>query len=284
MDLSVIILTYNAKDLLRQCLKSVFVSKTNFKFEVLIPDNGSTDGAIEMIKSEFPQVKLIENGKNLGFSGGNNVAIKQSIGRHILLLNPDTEVRPDTFDLSIKYMDAHSMVGIMSCKVLLPNGQLHEACRRRFPNPANAFLRLFGFRKFSNYNYHNISVDQEMEVDSVTGAYLMIRRSVVDQVGLLDEQFFMYGEDLDWCWRVKEAGFKVLYYPSAQITHYLYGSAKFVKFRSVQWAHDAMKIFYRKHYASQHSWLFNQFVFLGINIRMYLVQLINIFRREKSVH
>jgi GT2 family glycosyltransferase len=172
----------------------------------------------------------------------------------------------------------------MGGKVLLPTGQLHEACRRRFPNPANAFLRLFGFRKFSSYNYQNVSVDQEMEVDSVTGAYLMICREIMEKVGLLDEAFFMYGEDLDWCWRVKAAGVKVMYYPKAEITHHLYGSSKFVKFRSVRWAHDAMRIFYRKHYASAHSWIFNQMVYLGINLRMYLVMVVNLFRHEKSVH
>jgi GT2 family glycosyltransferase len=284
MDLSVIILNYNTKDLLKACLTSVFASKTDYKFEVLVADNGSTDNSIEWVRIFCPSAKLIENNANLGFAKGNNVAIKQAVGKYILLLNSDTAVRPDTLDKSVRYMDAHSDVGIMGCKVLLPDGSLHEASRRRFPNPANAFLRLFGFRKFSNYNYQNISVDSEMEVDSVVGAFLCIRKSVIDKVGLLDEDFFMYGEDLDWCWRVKEAGYKVMYYPGAAITHYIYGSSKSVKFKSVQWAHDAMKIFYHKHYATDHTWLFNQFVYLGITLRMYLVRAVNIFRNKKSVH
>lgn len=284
MDLSVIILNYNTKNLLQKCLESVFASKTGFLFEVIVSDNGSTDGSIEMARSLFPQVKLIENNSNLGFSAGNNVGIRKALGRLVLLLNTDTEVRPNTLDLSVKYMDAHPEVGIMGCKVLLPDGKLHEAARRRFPNPVNAFLRLFGLRKFSSYNYRNIPVDQEMEVDSVVGAFLLIRRAAIDKIGLLDEEFFMYGEDLDWCWRVKEAEFKVMYYPGAEITHYLYGSSKAVAFRSVRWAHAAMKIFYRKHYADQYNWLFNQFVYLGIGTRMYLVIIVNIFRREKTVH
>ncbi len=284
MDLSIIILNYNTKDLLRTCLKSVFGSQTSFKLEVLVADNGSTDGSLGMVKSEFPQVKIVANQANLGFARGNNAALKVATGRYCLLLNSDTEVRPSTFDLCIKKMDSDPQVGILGCKVLLPNGKLHEACRRRFPNPANAFLRLFGFRKLSSYNYQNVSVDQEMEVDSVVGAYLMIRKNVMDQIGLLDEQFFMYGEDLDWCWRAKEAGFKVLYYPKAEITHYLYGSAKSVKFKSVVWAHQAMQIFYAKHYASGHNWLFNQVVYLGIKLRMYLVMLVNLLRANKSVH
>ncbi len=284
MDLSVIILNYNTKDLLKTCLQSVFNSITSYDMEVIVADNGSTDGSVEMLRQQFPKVKILENGRNLGFAGGNNPAIKIAQGRHILLLNSDTEVRPDTFDLCLKYLDQHADVGILGCKVLLPNGKLHQASRRRFPNPANAFLRLFGLREYSDYNYQNISIDQEMEVDSVVGAFLMIRKTVVDKIGLLDESFFMYGEDLDWCWRAKEAGYKVVYYPRAEIMHYLYGTSKAVAFRSVQWAHEAMKIFYKKHYAKEHNWFFNQFVYLGIFLRKYLVTFVNLFRTEKSVH
>ncbi len=284
MDLSVIILNYNTKALLQKCLQSVFRSQTSLPFEVFVSDNGSTDGSVEMISAHFPKVKLIINATNLGFSAGNNAAIKQTQGRYVLLLNSDTEVRPDTIDLCIRKMDSDQSIGILGCKVLLPNGQLHEACRRRFPNPANAFLRLFGLRRFSSYNYRNVSVDQEMAVDSVVGAFLMIRRTVIDKIGLLDEDFFMYGEDLDWCWRVKEAGFKVWYYPAAQITHYLYGSSQTIPFRTINWAHTAMKIFYRKHYSKEHGWLFNQIIYLGITFRMYLVMLVNVFRSKKSVH
>lgn len=284
MDLSVIIVNYNTKDLLQKCLESVFASQTNFQFEVIVSDNGSTDESVEMVRNNFPQVRMIENNANLGFSGGNNVALRKVSGRYFLLLNSDTEVRKDTLDLSVKYMDEHPEVGVMGCKVLLPDGNLHEASRRRFPDPANAFLRLFGLRKFSNYNYQNIPADREMEVDSVVGAYLLIRKSVTDEVGLLDEEFFMYGEDLDWCWRVKAAGYKVMYYPGTEITHFLYGSSQAVAFRSVRWAHEAMKIFYRKHYSAEHSFLFNQFVYLGISTRMYLVLIVNIFRKNKTVH
>jgi GT2 family glycosyltransferase len=284
MDLSVVILNYNTKQLLRTCLQSVFNSITSYKLEVIVADNGSNDGSVEMLRNEFPQVKIVENGTNLGFAAGNNPGIKISTGRYILLLNTDTEVRPNTLDECIRKMDSDEKIGVLGCKVLLPSGKLHEASRRRFPNPANAFLRLFGFRKYSNYNYQNVSVDQEMEVDSVVGAFLMIRKSVIDKIGLLDESFFMYGEDLDWCWRVKEAGYKVLYFPRVEITHYVYGTSKMVRFRSVSWAHEAMKIFYKKHYAKDHNWLFNQFVYLGINIRKYLVMVVNLFRNKKSVH
>ena len=283
MDLSVIIITYKEKELLKKCLESVFASKTDYKFEVIVTDSGSFDGSVEMVLREFPKAKVLDNQKNLGFSKGNNLAIKQAQGRYILLLNADTTVRENTFDESVRYMDAHPEAGALGAKVLLPNGELDKAARRKFPNPWNSFLRLFGLGKFSDYNITS-PIDQEMEVDAIMGAYFLVRKSVIDQVGLLDEQFFMYGEDLDWCWRIKEAGYRIVYYPKAEITHYKYGASKSIPFRTIKWGHTAMKIFYRKHYANEYNWLFNTLVYLGIDLRMYLVMLVNLFRKKKSVH
>ncbi len=283
MDLSIIIITYKERELLRKCLESVFASKTDFQFEVIVTDSDSQDGSVEMVREKFPQAKVLDNRKNLGFSKGNNVAIRQAQGRLVLLLNADTTIHPDALDLSIKYMDSHPAVGALGAKVLLPNGELDKAARRKFPNPWNSFLRLFGFRKLSDYNI-SAPIDQELEVDAIMGAYFLVRRSVIDQVGMLDEEFFMYGEDLDWCWRIKQAGHKIVYYPSAQITHYKYGASKNIPFRTIKWAHTAMKIFYRKHYAPAHSELFNQLIYLGIDLRMYLVMLVNLFRKKKTVH
>jgi GT2 family glycosyltransferase len=283
MDLSVIILNYNTKEHLRKCLNSIRQTKTAFQIEIIVADNGSQDGSLGMVKQDFPEVKIVDNNANLGFAKGNNLAIKQASGKYILLLNSDTTVDARTFDETIRYLDAHPQVGALGAKVLLPDGQLDKACRRRFPNPANSFLRLFGLRKFSNYNIAG-DIDQEAEVDAIMGAYMAVPRLVINQVGLLDEQYFMYGEDLDWCWRIKHAGYKVVYYPKSVITHYKYGSSKTIPFKVIGWAHDAMKIFYRKFYAPKHSWLFNQVIYLGINLRMYLVMLVNLFRRRKTVH
>lgn len=283
MDLSVIILSYNTRQLLRSCLKTVFNSKTDYKFEVLVPDNGSTDRSQEMVRQEFPQVKLVENHANLGFAKGNNVALRLAQGRYWLLLNSDTEVNAETFDLSIKYMDAHPDVGAMGCKVLLQNGELDKAARRKFPNPVNAFLRLFGMSKLSDYNI-TTPIDQEVEVDAVVGAYMTVPKSVIDKVGLLDEEYFMYGEDLDWCWRIKEAGFKIMYYPTPSILHLKSASSKKIAFKVIRWAHAAMKIFYRKHYSQKHNWLFNQFIYLGINLRMFLVLFMNLIKKKTTIH
>jgi GT2 family glycosyltransferase len=283
MDLSVIVLNYNTKKLLRNCLSSVFASTGEFKIEVLVADNGSTDGSIEMIKNDFPRAVLIQNGQNLGFSKGNNVAIKQAAGRHILLLNSDTVVQPDAFAKMIEKADGDVNIGALGPKILLPNGQLDPSARRNFPNPANSFLRLFGLKKFSNYNIAG-PVDQEMEVEAIMGACMLVPRRVIDQVGMLDEDFFFYGEDLDWCFRIKQAGFKVVYFPQAEILHIKSASSKHIPFQIVKVAYAAMRIFYTKHYAPKYPLLFNLLVYAGISLRMYAVIFINLFRSSKSVH
>jgi len=283
MDLSVIIISYNEKDLLRNCLRSVLASKTNYKFEVIVTDSGSQDDTVEMMNEEFSTVKLLDNKTNLGFSKGNNVAIKQTNGRLILLLNADTTVKDDALDLSIQYMDQHPEVGAMGGKVLLPDGRIDPSCRRNFPNPVNSFLRLFGLKKFSDYNI-NTPIDQEVEVEAIMGAYFLTRKDVIDKIGLLDEEFFMYGEDLDWCWRIKESGYKIMYYPKAEIVHYKYGASQTNKTQTIKWAHDSMKIFYRKHYAQKNPWFLNQLIYLGITLRKNLVLLKNIFGNKKTVH
>jgi GT2 family glycosyltransferase len=284
MDLSVIILNYNTGQLLKDCLLSVAKTQSQFQIETIVADNGSTDQSLEMIRAEFPGIKVVDNHANVGFSKGNNAAIRVAQGRYVLLLNSDTTIGADTLDRSIKYMDYHPEAGAMGCKVLLPNGQLDQACRRRFPNPWNSFLRLFGFKKFSDYNYQDVSVGQEMEVDAVMGAYMLVRKSVIGQVGMLDEDFFMYGEDLDWCWRIKAAGHKIMYYPGASIIHHKYGSSKNVPFKMIRLAHDAMKIFYVKHYANKYPFFLNWLVYVGIEVRKYLVIIVNLVRQKKTVH
>lgn len=283
MDLSVIILNYNTKQLLHDCLESALKSSSVNQMEILVSDNGSTDGSIEMIKSDFPQVKLLENKQNLGFSKGNNLAIKIATGRHVLLLNSDTVVKPDAFKLMVARADSDSNIGAIGPKILLANGELDPSSRRNFPNPANAFLRLFGLKKFSNYNITG-SIDEEMSIEAIMGACMLVPRRVIDKIGMLDEQFFFYGEDLDWCFRIKEAGYKILYYPSAEILHLKSASSRNIPFKIVKVAYTAMKIFYKKHYALRYPAPFNWLVYAGINLRMYSVMLINFFKKNKSVH
>lgn len=298
MDLSVIILSYKSKNDLARLLPSIFASVTKYSYEVIVVDNGSDDGTFEWLESYKPRLqspeaqadggqvkansyKLIRN-SNTGFASGNNIGIKQASGKYILLLNPDTQIQPDTLEAMQNFMEQRHDVGISGCKVIKPGGSLDLACRRKFPNPWNSFKRLFLLSR-TDYNLTNIDENLEMEVDSVMGAFLLIRRTVIDKIGLLDEEFFMYGEDIDWCWRCKEAGWKVWYYPKTFITHFKGSSSSQIAFRALKWFHDAMWIFYRKHYKNKYPFILNWVVFLGVYFRLALLVVINLFRSKPAV-
>ncbi|MBI3231617.1 MAG: glycosyltransferase family 2 protein, partial [Candidatus Doudnabacteria bacterium] len=188
----------------------------------------------------------------------------------------------DTLQVILKFMDDHPDVGISTCKVLLPNGKLDLACRRRFPNPWNSFQRLFLLSN-QDYNLTRHDENQSMEVDSVMGAFLLIKKPVIDKIGLLDEDFFMYGEDLDWCWRCKQAGFKVWYYPKISITHFKGSSSSKVPFKALRWFHQAMWTFYKKHYKSGNSFVFDGLVWLGVYLRFVILVVANFFKKTPKV-
>ena len=265
-------------------LPSIFSSSKKYSYEVIVVDNDSKDGTAESVESllpSIPNLRLIKNVNN-GFSAGNNLGIKQASGKYILLLNPDTKVEHDTFEVMLDFMESRQDVGISGCKIVKPDGKLDLACRRRFPNPANSFKRLFLLNN-KDYNYSDVDENQSMEVDSVVGAFMLIRKSVIDKIGLLDESFFMYGEDLDYCWRCKEAGFKVWYYPKTFITHYKGASSAKIPFRSLKWFHQAMRIFYKKHYSQNYPTVFNWLVYSGIYLRLGFLLLINAFKSNPTV-
>jgi len=279
--LSVIILSYNSKKDLERLLPSVFSSRCVYVFEVIVVDNGSTDGTVERLQTTNYKLQTIQNA-NTGFASGNNLGIKQSSGKYVLLLNPDTKLEPDTFQVMLDFMEQHPEVGISGPKIVKPDGTLDLAARRRFPNPWNSFKRLFLLDR-SNYNYTDIDENLSMEVGSVVGAFLLIRKSVIEKIGLLDESFFMYGEDLDWCWRCKEAGSKVWYYPKTSITHYKGSSSAKTPFRALKWFHEAMWIFYKKHYYKKTNTVLNGLVFLGIYSRLGALTFINLFKANPKV-
>ena len=290
INLSIIILSYKSKEHLKVLLPSVFGSEgvsfgvdnsARYTAEVIVVDNGSQDGTLQWLQATSYPLQAIPNG-NTGFASGNNIGIKKSSGKYILLLNPDTKLEPNTLKEMLDFMESREDVGISGCKLIKADGKLDLACRRRFPNPWNSFQRLF-LKNNQNYNYSDISEDQSMEVDSVVGAFLLIRRSVIDKIGLLDEQFFMYGEDLDWCWRCKESGFKVWYYPKVICHHYKGESSKKAPFKALKWFHDAMWIFYNKHYAKKYNFVFNGLVYLGIYCRLGGLVLVNLFKKDPRV-
>ena len=285
MDLSVVIVSFNTRDKLRMCLRSVFASQTKYIYEIFVVDNDSQDGSAEMVRSEFPNVKLIENHENRGYSAANNQALRQAQGRFYLLLNSDVEIAPDTFDKMISYMDNDKSVGIAGCKVVKADGSFDKASRRNFPDLANGILHGLGLASLSSkpYNIVDAPDDQIAEVDSVMGAFLMIRAEVIEKIGLLDEAFFMYGEDLDWCYRAKQAGYKVMFAPLTTVVHHKGSSSRKAPKKALYEFHRAMIVFYMKHYADQHSELVNSLVKLGIWTRYGAKLLANSLRTEKFV-
>ena len=261
--LSIIILSYNTKDLLLACLSSLPVHPD---WEILIPDNGSTDGSLAAVQRKFPNVKLIANGQNLGFAAGNNVAIRQSTGNYVLLLNPDTLVYANVIETVLHYLESHPHVGAATCRVELANGSLDYSSHRGFPTPLGALLHLIGLRRWSPYTAAAIPGTVH-EIDALTGAFALIRRSAGDQVGWLDEDYFWNGEDIDFCYKLKAAGWKIVFIPDVKITHFKGSSAKATADARRQWALNStavMRLFYQKHLAKKYPIFVNWTVYAAI--------------------
>jgi len=274
MTLSIVIVSYNTEKLLKSCLESVYAGSNGTPLDIWVVDNNSRDHSVATVKSLFPRVKVIENPSNVGFSRANNMVVSQSRSDYILLLNPDTVIIGDAIERVVKFMRGHPEVGIAGCKVLNRDGTLQLACRRSIPTPQVAFYRLTGLSKLfprsrlvAKYNMTYENPDQTHEVDAVSGAFLMIRRKVVEQIGLLDERFFMYGEELDWCLRAKRAGWAVVYYPGAEIVHYKGESTKYNSRKAAVEFYRAMYLFHKKHFAADYSPITNSLIYAGICVK-----------------
>ncbi|MBX4258437.1 glycosyltransferase family 2 protein [Clostridium estertheticum] len=285
MDISIIIVNYNTKQLLADTIQSVIDTVGQITYEIIVVDNASSDGSIEMIKKQYPKVNLIENKDNLGFPKANNIGIKQAGGRYVLLLNSDTKVLDNCIQKCLEYMDGNIEAGAIGCKLLLTSGKLDHACKRGFPTPEASLYyilklhKLFPHsKKFGEYTLNYLPIDEINEVDALTGAFMMVRKKVIDKAGLLDETFFMYGEDLDWCFRIKEAGYKVIYYPEAVTIHYKGGSSKRKRYKTIYEFHRAMYIFYNKHYRDKYNFIITGIVFVSITVKMTLAFIINFFK------
>lgn len=293
-DLSIVILSYNTKDLLRQCLISLGKVRKEVNFVVIVPDNGSTDGSPEMVEKEFPWVKkVIRNGENLGFAAGNNVALKTVDTEYVLLLNPDTIVYKNTLKVVLRYLQKHKKVGAATCRVELPSGEIDYSCHRGFPTPWNAFCYFSGLSKlfpsyklFSGYTATYMDLNKIHEIDSLTGAFAMIRTNVGKKIGWFDEDYFWNGEDIDFCFRLKKIGWKIIFIPDVNITHFK-GSAsglhktaaskptKSVVQKAVLSSTQVMRLFYQKHLSQNYPFFVNWIVYFGIN-------LLRILRLSKS--
>lgn len=283
LDLAIIIVSYNTRELLRACLRSLYASAGDFSYHVTVVDNAGSDGSVDMVQAEFPQARAIAAPRNGGFSYANNIGLRaygfgaqdedRNLPRYALLLNPDTELPPTALAAMLALMDGRPELGAAGPKLVLPDGSLDKACRRAFPSPQSFIYRGAGLsklfprsRRFGQYNLTFLPEDEEAEVDSVVGAFMMVRRQAIQAAGLMDESFFMYGEDLDWAYRIKQQGWKVLYYPHVQVLHHK-GAASRDNPRVRRAFYDAMRIFVRKHYRQQTpAWLYG-LIMAGISLK-----------------
>lgn len=272
--LSIIILNYNTKELLEDCLNSIKKCENEVSLEVIISDNASEDGSVEMVKDKFPWVKLVE-GPNISYSNGNNRAKKIVSGEYVLFLNSDTLINKNVFSKTVKYLDENKNVGALSCKLILENGKVDKDARRRFPTPWISFNRLF-LRNGKKYWYEEIDEDKTHEVDAIQGAFFLVRKEILDKVNWLDENYIFDGEDLDLSFQIKKAGYKIIYYPEVSITHIKKASKN--SFSGIQrkiQGINSMEYFYRKNLWNNYPLLFNYFVLLGIKL-LKLIRYLNI--------
>jgi hypothetical protein len=274
LDLSIVIVNYDTGDLLRECLRSLFASEGDFTYQVTVVDNHSQDGSAALVRREFPQVDLLENPENVGYAQANNQGLKCQKARYYLLLNPDTVLPPGALRGMLSFMEEHLQAGIAGPKLMMADGRLDLACRRSFPTPEVSFYRLSGLgrlfpksKRFGRYNLTYLDPDQVAEVDSVVGAFMMIRGETLEEVGYLDEEFFLYGEDLDFAYRAKKAGWKVYYYPQVTVLHYKRRSSSQNRKRAQHEFYRAMHLFYRKHYAKTTPLWLHCLVMAGIILR-----------------
>ena len=272
VKLSVIIVNYNVKYFLEQCLKAVQKALNGIESEVWVVDNNSVDGSVEMLTQKFDWVKLIANPENTGFSKANNQAIKVSEGDYVLLLNPDTVVEEDSFSKCIAFMDSHPEAGALGVRMVDGSGNFLPESKRGLPTPAVALYKMFGLnklfpksKKFGRYHLGFLPENKINEVEALAGAYMFMRREALTKVGLLDESFFMYGEDIDLSYRIIKDGYKNYYFPETSIIHYKGESTKKGSANYVKIFYQAMVIFARKHYSGSKSglliFLINTFIY-----------------------
>lgn len=274
MKLSVIIVNYNVKYFLEQCLRSVQLALRNIDSEIFVVDNASVDGSVEMVAQKFPEVKLIANKDNVGFSRANNQAMRIAQGEYILLLNPDTVVEENTFSESLKFMDAHPEAGGLGIKMIDGKGNFLPESKRGLPTPWVSFYKIFGLSslfprspKFARYHMGHLNKDENHEIEILAGAYMLMRKTALDKAGLLDEDFFMYGEDIDLSYRILKAGYKNYYLADTSIIHYKGESTKKGSLNYVYVFYKAMAIFAKKHFSGTYARLFNFLITLAIYLR-----------------
>lgn len=273
-ELSIIILNYNVKELLLDCLESVFGSKGKLdKWQIIVVDNASTDGSVEEVRKRYQDIEILESKTNLGFAAGNNLGVKIAKAPVILFLNPDTVVAGHAIQKTLEVLLSNPDYGAITCKVELPDGRLDYSCHRGFPTPWNSLAYFTGLadrfpksKLFSGYTASYLDTEKSHEIDCVTGAFLMVRKVAGEQIGWWDQDYFWNGEDIEFCYSLKEKGWKIYYYPEAKIIHYKGSSAKGAKLETIKHGTSAMRIFYKKHYYKRYPPLFRDLVLGGIKL------------------
>ena len=276
-DLSVVIVNYNVEYFLEQCLNSVLKARQKNNIEIFVVDNNSSDGSVEMVKQKFPNVILIANKDNRGFSSANNQAIKIAKGRNILLLNPDTVVEESTFNKVVGFMNSHDDCGGLGVRMVDGKGDFLPESKRGLPTPLVAFYKIFGLssifpksKKFGAYHLGYLDEFEINQIDVLSGAFLCVSKSALEKVGLLDETFFMYGEDIDFSYRITQEGFKNYYFPETTIIHYKGESTKKSSINYVFVFYKAMVIFAEKHFSKNNAKVFSLAIHLAIYLRASL--------------
>lgn len=269
--LSVIIVNYNVKDFLAQALTSIRKAARGIRHETIVVDNASTDGSVAMLREKYPHVRVIALQRNVGFARANNAALTKARGEFLLLINPDTVMQENSLSAMLDFFEKHPEAGIAGCKVLNPDGTFQLSCRRGFPTPWVAFTKLAGLsslfpstRLFGRYNLTYLDPERTYEIDALSGAFMMARRKAYEQVGGLDERFFMYGEDIDWCYRFQQSGWKVYYAPVTSIIHFKGESTRRSSIDEVRMFYEAMHLFVKKHF--RRSIFFMAFLRVGISV------------------
>jgi GT2 family glycosyltransferase len=274
VKLSIVIVNYNVRHFLEQCLQSVCKAVSRIDSEIFVVDNNSVDGSMVMVRSKFPQVNCIINTENVGFAKANNQAIRQAKGAYILLLNPDTVVQEDTFEKCIAFMDSHQHAGGMGVKMIDGKGNYLPESKRGLPTPMVAFYKLSGLiklfpksKRFGRYYMGHLSENRTNEVEILAGAFMLLRKKVLDEVGLLDEEYFMYGEDIDLSYRIVKGGYSNIYFADTQIIHYKGESTKKGSLNYVFIFYQAMQIFAKKHFSSGQARLYTTLINFAIWLR-----------------
>ena len=286
MKLSIVIVNYNVRYFLEQTLLSVYQSNVQFEYEIFVVDNHSSDDSVKMVQQKFPLVKLLANTENVGFSKANNQAIKQAIGEYILLLNPDTIIQEDTLQCCIDKMESDATIGGLGVKMYDGAGNFLPESKRGFPSPMAAFAKMSGMAKmfpksklFGQYHLSYLDNNQTHEIDVLSGACMLLRKSVLDKIGLLDEDYFMYGEDIDLSYRIRKAGFKNVYLANTSIIHFKGESTKKGSLNYIKVFYNAMLIFTNKHFTGSSAQVLKFILHIAIYLRAILAIIKKIFSK-----